>query len=60
MLNDLEVPKPIHQDRLKICGDCPLLMGDKSTIQSARCGTCGCFVYVKSGLKDFTCPEGKW
>ncbi len=57
---NLDVPKEVHLDRQEICGGCPLLMGDKASIQSARCGDCGCFVYVKSGLKDFTCPQGKW
>lgn len=60
MISDLEVPKPVHEERLKICGNCPLVEMLGKTIQSARCGDCGCSVYVKSGLKDFTCPQGKW
>lgn len=59
-LLDIEVPKLVHDVRLQICGICPLLLGDKRAIHTARCGGCGCFVYVKSGLKDFTCPKGKW
>jgi hypothetical protein len=60
MIADLEVPTPVHKERLKICSNCPLIdmLGD--TINTARCGDCGCSVYVKRGLKDFTCPQGKW
>lgn len=57
----LEVPSQVHQYRLKICENCPLLLRAKGqSMNTARCGDCGCFVYVKSGLKDFTCPQGKW
>ena len=60
MIKDLEVPTSIHKERLAICTKCPLLEMLGSTITTARCGDCGCAVYVKSGLKDFTCPQGKW
>lgn len=60
MISELEVPAPIHKERLKICSNCPLLEMLGKTINTARCGDCGCSVYVKSGLIDFTCPQGKW
>jgi hypothetical protein len=57
----LEVPERAHQQRLKICEGCPLLLrAEGQAMTTVRCGDCGCFVYVKSGLKDFTCPQGKW
>jgi hypothetical protein len=60
LLEDLEVPDEVHQYRLKICQGCPQVMNESDNIKTARCGKCGCFVNVKSGLKDFTCPAGKW
>lgn len=59
-LADLEVPKDVHTERMNICATCPLLLNENKNIKTSRCGDCGCFVYVKSGLKDFTCPQGKW
>jgi hypothetical protein len=59
MITQLEVPKTVHEKRLQICDSCPLLIRSES-IGTSRCGDCGCFVYVKSLLKDFTCPQGKW
>jgi hypothetical protein len=57
----LEVPEKVHRQRLKICEACPLLLRvEGQPMTTSRCGDCGCFVYVKSGLKDFTCPQGKW
>jgi hypothetical protein len=57
----LEVPKPVHEYRLKICEKCPLLLREEGQpMTTVRCGDCGCFVYIKSNLKDFTCPQGKW
>jgi hypothetical protein len=56
----LEVPEKAHQQRLKICDECPLLLREGTSIKTSRCGDCGCYVYIKSGLKDFTCPQGKW
>ena len=59
ILSDLEVPKPVHQYRLNICDGCPLILrAEKQSLD--RCGDCGCFIHVKSALKDFTCPQGKW
>ncbi len=61
LLSDLEVPKEVQEYRLNvICRDCPLLLNKTETMKASRCGDCGCFVHVKSGLKDFTCPKGKW
>ena len=58
---ELSVPEEVHQERLNICEKCPLLLKNKyQTMKTARCGDCGCFVFVKGSLKDFTCPTGKW
>lgn len=42
-------------NRMKICTDCPRLL--KSTKQ---CKECGCFMILKTRLKNATCPIGKW
>ena len=41
--------------RLKICNECPWL--DKRLV---KCRKCGCFMKLKSTLKQATCPIGKW
>ena len=43
------------QERLAICNECPWL--DKRTI---RCRQCGCFMKLKSTLKQASCPLEKW
>lgn len=41
--------------RFQICLECP------SLIQlTKQCKKCGCFMQVKSKLKDAKCPIGKW
>lgn len=60
LIDDLSVPKQVHDYRLELCKNCPEVLNDKKNINTAMCGKCGCFVYIKSGLKDFTCPGGKW
>ena len=61
VISSIEVPDSVKQYRLKICDEfrCPFFLRAEKKSMS-RCGDCGCFVYVKSGLKDFTCPQGKW
>jgi hypothetical protein len=41
--------------RFDICQGCPEIIELTST-----CKKCGCFMYVKTKLKDATCPLGKW
>lgn len=41
--------------RWSICEQCPSLL--KITSQ---CKECGCFMVVKTKLKNATCPLGKW
>ena len=67
----LAVPKEVHNLRLEICEECPLVIGKKEgktiardghneTMQNAQCSDCGCFVYLKGRLKDYGCSVGKW
>lgn len=41
--------------RFSICKECPEIIELTST-----CKKCGCFMYMKTKLKDATCPLGKW
>jgi hypothetical protein len=41
--------------RLDICKTCPFLSRNMT-----RCTKCGCFMKLKTTLKDATCPIGKW
>ena len=43
------------EKRLAICESCPSLI--KLTHQ---CKECGCFMKLKTKLKEATCPLGKW
>lgn len=45
----------ISQLRLDICEECPSLIKLTKT-----CKECGCFMTMKSKLKEATCPLGKW
>lgn len=42
-------------DRMAICEACPRLL--KATKQ---CKECGCFMVLKTKLKEASCPLGKW
>ena len=42
-------------DRLDICNSCPELIKLTST-----CKKCGCFMKIKTHLKQAECPLGKW
>jgi len=44
-----------YKARLNICLNCPELI--KFTKQ---CKKCGCFMSVKTKLKESSCPLGKW
>jgi hypothetical protein len=67
--SSISVPSGVHADRLGICDGCPILIRDgEKTIakdglagmQYARCGDCGCYMYLKGQFKDYNCPQGKW
>jgi len=45
----------IAMNRMLVCLDCPKLL--KITKQ---CKECGCFMQLKTKLKNATCPLGKW
>lgn len=47
--------KELIEERLAICGQCPWL--DKRLV---KCRKCGCFMKLKSTLKQASCPIGKW
>lgn len=49
----LLLDSPRAAARLRICGDCPSLRGD-------RCVECGCNMYLKAHLAAMRCPVGKW
>lgn len=45
----------VRDERLNICKDCDRLFKPTRT-----CRECGCFMAVKTWLKDATCPIGHW
>jgi hypothetical protein len=45
----------VSKERYSICSSCPEFI--KSTKQ---CKKCGCFMALKTKLKDAECPIGKW
>ena len=47
--------KDLIQYRLDICYDCPFF-----NKRSIRCRKCGCFMNLKTTLKQAKCPIGKW
>ena len=47
--------REIAVKRYEICKICPQF---ESTL--ARCKECGCFMKLKTKLKDSTCPINKW
>lgn len=44
-----------EEKRYDICLQCPEL-----TLTTKQCKKCGCFMHLKTKLKDATCPIGKW
>lgn len=46
-------PKPIIEERIKICKSCP-------SLKQNRCQVCGCYIAVKAGMDVEKCPDGKW
>ncbi len=49
------VDKNVSEERYSICLSCPEFI--KLTKQ---CKKCGCFMALKTKLKDAECPIGKW
>ena len=47
--------KALRDERLAICKTCPELWRPTRT-----CKKCGCFMGMKTWLKDAGCPIGKW
>ena len=47
--------KDLIEYRLAICNECPFF--NKSL---NKCKKCGCFMKLKSTLKQASCPVGKW
>ena len=45
----------LAKNRLDICRSCEHFIK-----LSNQCKKCGCFMNLKSKLKDATCPIGKW
>ena len=41
--------------RLEICKSCEFFKP-----KTQRCGKCGCFMKLKTGLENAKCPIGKW
>ncbi|UKS30873.1 DUF6171 family protein [Paenibacillus sp. HWE-109] len=44
------VPESVYQERLRMCGACPKLLG------GTTCSFCGCIVRVAAKLKEKNCP----
>ena len=47
--------KELIESRLAICNTCPAF---SKTLQ--KCRKCGCFMKLKSTLRQASCPIGKW
>lgn len=45
--------KDLVEERMAICQTCPFFTGK-------RCRKCGCFMALKTTLRQATCPIGKW
>jgi hypothetical protein len=43
------------ESRMAICDSCPSLLNI-----TKQCKECGCFMKLKTKLKNATCPLGKW
>lgn len=55
IVSDSKVSDEIQEERMSICNSCPELI--KLTHQ---CKKCGCFMKLKTTLKEAACPIGKW
>lgn len=50
-----EVDEKLHKARLTICSECERFFKPTKT-----CKECGCFMIVKTRLKNASCPLLKW
>lgn len=58
ILNKVEHVTDAQQaHRLEICRQCPYI---RKRVGVERCSLCGCFLQVKTRLKDEYCPIEKW
>jgi len=53
-MNKIE-QKEYPKQRLEICKQCPELFAPTLT-----CKQCGCFMKIKTQIKNTKCPIGKW
>jgi hypothetical protein len=53
--NSPRSPEELAAYRLEICKTCPFYRKLSNT-----CRKCGCFMKLKTTLKNAKCPEGKW
>ena len=53
--NSPRSPEELAAYRLEICKTCPFYRKLSNT-----CRKCGCFMTLKTTLKNAKCPEGKW
>jgi len=53
--NQPRADRELIESRLKICNECPAF---RKTLM--KCTKCGCFMKLKSTLKQAECPIGKW
>ena len=55
LIADSKVSDEIQKERFDICLSCPEL-----TKLTSQCKKCGCFMKLKTTLKEAACPIGKW
>ena len=53
--SDNYIERDIRDERLNICKGCDELFKPTRT-----CKQCGCFMALKTWIKDATCPLNKW
>lgn len=51
--NQPKSDQELIDQRMDICKTCPFFTGK-------RCRKCGCFMALKTTLRQATCPIGKW
>ncbi len=51
----MKVDEKTQEERISICRECPYLFKTTET-----CKKCGCFMNVKTWLKNASCPLKKW
>ncbi len=51
----MDESKKYYEIRMSICKSCENLIPFMN-----RCKLCGCFMDIKTKIKDAVCPENKW